>query len=60
MKLKNILRFITFRLCLLMCLSMLSPLEMLAQNGKILSGTVLDENGEALIGATVTESGSTK
>ena len=38
---------------LLMFLSMFFPATVLAQNAMKVTGTVLDENGDALIGATV-------
>ena len=38
----------------------LFPLMSLAQNGKTLTGTVQDETGEGLIGATIVEVGSSK
>ena len=44
----------------LMFLLMFLPASVLAQNAKKVTGTVIDETGEALIGATVTESGSAK
>ena len=44
----------------LMFLLMFLPATVLAQNAKKVTGTVIDETGEALIGATVTESGSAK
>ena len=44
----------------LMFLLMFLPATVLAQNAKKVMGTVVDETGEALIGATVTESGSAK
>jgi len=48
------------RSCCLMFLLMFLPAIVLAQNAKKVTGTVVDETGEALIGATVTESGSAK
>ncbi len=39
---------------------MLIPTTILAQNTRKVTGTVMDETDEALIGATVTESGSAK
>lgn len=60
MKLKKYLQTATFRLYLFAFLSMLSSVQVMAQGNKTLTGTVLDENGEALIGATITEVGSSK
>ncbi|MBO5627834.1 MAG: carboxypeptidase-like regulatory domain-containing protein, partial [Aeriscardovia sp.] len=48
------------RLWCLMILLVFLPATVLAQNAKKVMGTVVDETGEALIGATVTESGSAK
>lgn len=45
---------------LLLFLLMFFPATLLAQNVKKVSGTVFDENGEALIGATITELASAK
>ena len=45
---------------LLLFLLMFCPATLLAQNVKKVSGTVFDENGEALIGATITELASAK
>lgn len=44
----------------LMFFLMFLPASVLAQNAKKVTGTVIDETGEALIGATVTEIGSAK
>ena len=44
----------------ILLLWILFPLMSLAQNGKTLTGTVQDETGEGLIGATIVEVGSSK
>lgn len=60
MNLKKYLQTATIRLCLFALLNMLSSVQVMAQGSKTLTGKVLDETGEALIGATVTEVGSSK
>ena len=60
MRFKNYLQSVASRLCLIAMLTMLSSLHVMAQGGKTVTGTVVDETGEALIGATVTEVGNSK
>lgn len=57
---QNISKKALMRSWCLMFLLMFLPASVLAQNAKKVTGTVIDETGEALIGATVTEIGSAK
>ncbi|MBO5628496.1 MAG: hypothetical protein J5965_05380, partial [Aeriscardovia sp.] len=57
---QNISKKALMRSWCLMFLLMFLPASVLAQNAMKVTGTVIDETGEALIGATVTEIGSAK
>ena len=57
---QNKLKETLMRSWCLMFLLMFLHASVLAQSAKNVTGTVIDETGEALIGATVTESGSAK
>jgi len=59
MKLQSQVCAVLFRLSLLVGMLVLSSSFLMAQNAKKIAGTVLDENGEGLIGAAVTETGTT-
>ena len=58
MKLQSQVCAVLFRLSLLVGMLVLSSSFLMAQNAKKITGTVLDENGEGLIGAAVTETGT--
>ena len=58
MKLHSQVFAIVSRLSLLAVMLLLSS-SLMAQNARKLTGTVLDENGEGLFGAAVTEAGTT-
>ena len=55
MKLQSQICVVSLRLFLLVGMLAMSSLHMMAQNARKLTGTVLDENGEGLIGAAITE-----
>lgn len=60
MKLQSQVCTVLHRLFLLVGMLVMSSSYVIAQNARILTGTILDENGESLIGAAVTETGTAK